>query len=52
MYHRATVCVQVDDLRAQLTQIEHTTTNKCQDLEDAVELFQTKARHSLHVTIM
>ena len=34
--------VQVDNLRTQLTQIEHTTTNKCQDLEDLVEDFQSK----------
>ncbi len=33
---------QVDELRTQLTQIEHTTTNKCQDLEDAVEDFHHK----------
>ena len=33
---------QVDNLRTQLTQIEHTTTNRCQDFEDAVDAFQTK----------
>lgn len=36
------VCPQVGELHDQLTQIEHTTTNKCQDLEDGVEAFQSK----------
>ena len=41
----------MDNIRAQLTQIENTTSNKCQDLEDVVDDFQSKVtKHTLYAT--
>lgn len=41
------IATQVDNLRTQLAHIEHTTTNRCQDFEDAVDEFQSKVSKHL-----
>lgn len=42
---------QVDNLRTQLSQIEHTTTSRCQDFEDAIDEFQAKVSHCVGLNL-